>query len=142
MKDKQNQVDALQSKLAAQKVAALLDNSKEICGVKCVAAALTGVSSDSLRKMCDQFKDSQPNMVAVIAGINEEKGTVTFSACCGKEAVKKGAHAGNLVREVAKVAGGSGGGRPDSAMAGGKDLTKIDEALLIVDNVLEKQLNK
>lgn len=142
LREKQNQVDALQSKLAAQRAKALLNETKEICGIKYVAAALTNVSPDALRKMCDQIKDAKSDIVAVIAGIYEDKGTVTFCACCGKDAVKKGAHAGNLVREVAKVAGGSGGGRPDSAMAGGKDITKVDEALLIVDDVLERQLNK
>ena len=142
LREKQNQVDALQSKLAAQRAKALLSETKEICGIKYVAAALTNVSPDALRKMCDQIKDAKSDIVAVIAGIYEDKGTVTFCACCGKDAVKKGAHAGNLVREVAKVAGGSGGGRPDSAMAGGKDITKVDEALLIVDDVLERQLNK
>ena len=142
LREKQNQVDTLQSKLAAQRAKALLSETKEICGIKYVAAALTNVSPDALRKMCDQIKDAKSDIVAVIAGIYEEKGTVTFCACCGKDAVKKGAHAGNLVREVAKVAGGSGGGRPDSAMAGGKDITKVDEALLIVDDVLERQLNK
>ena len=142
LREKQNQVDALQSKLAAQRAKALLSETKEICGIKYVAAALTNVSPDALRKMCDQIKDAKSDIVAVIAGIYEDKGTVTFCACCGKDAVKKGAHAGNLVREVAKVSGGSGGGRPDSAMAGGKDITKVDEALLIVDDVLERQLNK
>ncbi|MGN0115690.1 MAG: alanine--tRNA ligase [Acutalibacteraceae bacterium] len=142
LRDKERQVEQLQAKIAAQRANALLDSAKEICGIKVVAAALTGVSPDSLRTLCDEIKANSPLMVAVVAGINEDKGTVTFCACCGSEAVKKGAHAGNLVREVAKVAGGNGGGRPDSAMAGGKEITKVDDALLIVDDVLEKQLNK
>lgn len=142
LRDKEHQVEQLQAKIAAQRANALLDNAKEICGIKVVAAAFTGMSPDSLRKLCDEIKANSPLMVAVVAGINEDKGTVTFCACCGKDAVKQGAHAGNLVREVAKIAGGNGGGRPDSAMAGGKDLTKVDDALLIVDDVLEKQLNK
>ena len=142
LRDKERQVEQLQAKIAAQRANALLDNAKEICGIKVVAAAFTGMSPDSLRTLCDEIKANSPLMVAVIAGINEDKGTVTFCACCGSEAVKKGAHAGNLVREVAKVAGGNGGGRPDSAMAGGKEITKVDDALLIVDDVLGKQLNK
>ena len=142
LRDKERQVEQLQAKIAAQRANALLDNAKEICGIKVVAAAFTGMSPDSLRTLCDEIKANSPLMVAVIAGINEDKGTVTFCACCGADAVKKGAHAGNLVREVAKVAGGNGGGRPDSAMAGGKEITKVDDALLIVDDVLGKQLNK
>ena len=142
LRDKQNLVEQLQARIATQRANTLLDNAKEICGIKVVSAAFTGMSPDSLRKMCDSIKSNAPFTVAVIAGINEDKGTVTFCACCGKEALKKGAHAGNLVREVAKIAGGNGGGRPDSAMAGGKDITKVDEALLIVDDVLESQINK
>ncbi len=142
LKEKEQELKTLHEKLAAQKAKDMLSQAKDIGGVKLIAVATTNLAPDALRQMCDQFKAAVPNIVAVIAGMQEEKGTVTFAACCGKEAVKMGAHAGNLVREVAKIAGGSGGGRPDSAMAGGKDLTKVDEALLKVDDILSAQLNK
>ena len=142
MKVRDQQLRELQGKLAAQKVEALLTGAKQVGGVKIIAAALANTTPDALRTMCDTIKANMPDAVAVLAGMQESKGTVTFAACCGSEAVKKGAHAGNLVREVAKIAGGSGGGRPDSAMAGGKDLTKVDTALLQVDDILQAQLKK
>lgn len=142
MKVRDQQLRELQGKLAAQKVEALLAGAKQVCGVKIIAAALANTTPDALRTMSDTIKAMMPDAVAVLAGMQESKGTVTFAACCGSEAVKKGAHAGNLVREVAKIAGGSGGGRPDSAMAGGKDLTKVDTALLQVDDILQAQLKK
>ena len=92
--------------------------------------------------MCDSFKDIDSNIVAVVAGINREKMNVTFATCCGKDAVKKGANAGKIVREVAAITGGKGGGKPDSAMAGGKDVTKVDEALLAVDDILANMINE
>ena len=67
---------------------------------------------------------------------------VTFASAVGKNALAKGAHAGNLVREVAKVTGGNGGGKPDTAMAGGKDISKVDEALMKVSEIVEAQVNK
>lgn len=142
LKAAERKLDEMKQKIAADNAKNMLSNAKDIKGVKVITVATTTADTDSLRKMCDKFRDLSDDIVAVVAGINEEKKTVTFSACCGKEAVKKGAHAGNLVREVAAVAGGKGGGRPDSAMAGGKDITKVDEALLIVDDVVEKMIKE
>ena len=71
-------------------------------------------------------------------GIQEDAGSVSFGCYCAPEAVKKGAHAGNIVREVAAICGGRGGGRPDMAMAGGKDITRVDDAINGVDDILEK----
>ena len=89
--------------------------------------------------MGDDVKANNDNAVAVIAGVNGEKASIV--AVCGKNAVAKGVKAGDVVREVAKLAGGGGGGRPDSAMAGAKDLSKLDEAVAatvsIVENILK-----
>ena len=99
---------------------------------------LDGVGADELRKMTDKVKADNPDTVAVFASVNGEK--LTFCACCGKTAISSGAHAGNLVREVAKIAGGNGGGKPDSAMAGGKDIAKAKEALDAVTEIVKSQL--
>ena len=76
----------------------------------------------------------------MISGSNAEKGTCSFACACGKDAISRGAHAGNIVREVAKVAGGSGGGKPDMAMAGGKEIAKIDDALMSAKEILSSML--
>ena len=76
--------------------------------------------------------------MVVLAGIQEDTGSVSFGCYCAPEAIKRGAHAGNIVREVAAICGGRGGGRPDLAMAGGKDLSRVDDAINSVDDILEK----
>ena len=83
-----------------------------------------------------QAKNSDEAVVIILASEQKAKGTVSLAAACSKAAVNKGAHAGNIVREAAKACGGSGGGKPDSAMAGGKDPSKIDEALNTVEKLL------
>ena len=81
--------------------------------------------------MGDQIRDREPDAVAVLAGIQGEK--ITLLAVCGKNAVARGIKAGQLVKEVSAICGGSGGGKPDSAMGGGKDPMKLDNALAVVD---------
>ena len=76
------------------------------------------------------------DIVVVLAGMQEDAGTVSFGCYCAAGAVKKGAHAGKIVKEVAQICGGNGGGRPDLAMAGGKDLTRVDIAINAVDDIL------
>ena len=90
--------------------------------------------------MCDRIRDQAPNIVAVLAGINDGKGN--FAATLGKNAQEKGLHAGKLVKAVAQITGGNGGGKPDFAMAGARDLTKIDEALGAVEGLVAESLQK
>ena len=97
------------------------------------------MSSDMLRTLSDDLRDKAPNLVSVLALVTEE-GKINFVAACGKEAVKKGAHAGNILKQVAKMTGGGGGGRPDSATAGGKDPSKLEAALEAVNNIVEEMV--
>ena len=138
VKEKDKEIERLRGKLAAMQMDGLFSEAKEVEGLKVISAAFTGTGADAVRAMCDKVKEQLPMGVCVIAGMTD--GKVTFGAACGAEAVKKGAHAGNLVREVAKMTGGNGGGRPDSAMAGGKDASKVDDAIAAVPELLEKLL--
>ncbi len=137
VKEKDRKIEQLTAKLAAGRVEEILKSARDVGGVKAVTAVLENTEPGAARGMCDQLRDLSPDVVGVLAAVQKDKGTVTFAAVCGKAAMEKGAHAGNLVREVAKIAGGSGGGRPESAMAGAKDLSKIDEALESVYTLLE-----
>ena len=89
---------------------------------------------DAARNVCDTIKAEHSDTVAVLAVVNE--GKLNFVCACGADAVKNGAHAGNLLREVSAVTGGKGGGRPDSAMSGGRDIDKIPEALAKAEEIL------
>ena len=88
--------------------------------------------------MGDILKDREPNVVAVLAAVSGEK--ITFLCVCGKEAITKGVKAGDIIKQVSAIAGGSGGGKPDSAMGGGKDPLMVDNALAMVDNVVSMKL--
>ncbi|MBE6766226.1 MAG: alanine--tRNA ligase [Ruminococcaceae bacterium] len=138
LKEKTQVISKLEAQLAAGKTAALLDNAKAIGNVKLVSAVLEGATSDDVKNMCEQVKAKMPESVSVFAAKQGEK--LTFCVACGADAVKCGAHAGNLVREVAKIAGGNGGGRPDFAMAGGKQADKASDAVAAAEELLAAQI--
>ena len=140
LKNKDKEIADLRDQIAKLRMDGLFENAVEVEGIKVITAAFSGTGADTIRAMCDRVKDVMPMGVAVIAGVND--GKITFAAACGKDAVAAGAHAGNLVREVAKIAGGSGGGRPDSAMAGGSKPNMVDEALGAVAQTLAAQIKK
>lgn len=141
LKNVQRELDELKAKVAGAKVDGLFADAKEIGGIRVVAAAFTGTGSEAVRSMCDRCRDMNvEDIVVVLGGMDETKGTVSLGCYCAAEAVKKGAHAGKIVKAVAQICGGNGGGRPDMAMAGGKDLTKVDEALNAVDDILAEML--
>ena len=134
LKAAEKETEKLKGELAAQKAGELFTTVGEFNGVTVKTADMGEADANALRTMLDSAKDD--DSVIVVAGKNSEKGTCSFACACGKNAVSKGAHAGNIVREVAKVAGGAGGGKPDSAMAGGKDITKIPDALNAVKDIV------
>lgn len=117
-----------------------MDSARQVGGVRLITAEVEVSNPGELRSMCDTARDNGADIVAVFAGVNKEKGTLNFACACGADAIKLGAHAGNIVRETAKIAGGSGGGKPDSAMAGAKDASKADEALAAVDSIVSAML--
>ena len=94
---------------------------------------------DAMRDLADKVRDRGDDIVCVLASVVGDS-KINFAAVCGKEAVKAGAHAGNILKQVAKIAGGGGGGRPDSATAGGKDPSKLEEALEAVNNIVASML--
>ena len=140
LKETKQSLEKAESKLAGSKLDDILKNAQTVGSVKIATARLDGVAADELRKMTDTAKAENSDIIIVLAAVNGEK--LTFCSACGKDAISKGAHAGNLVREIAKIAGGNGGGKPDSAMAGGKDVSKVEEALGAVSNLVKNQIGE
>jgi len=121
------EIEAYKAKEAAGAVDQLLAGAATVGSVKVLTVKLPGADAGKLRQMGDVLKDKDASVVAVLASAGEDK--VTFLAVCGKDAVKAGVKAGDIVKNVCAVCGGKGGGKPDSAMGGGKDASKMDEAL-------------
>lgn len=140
LKEKEREISSLEAEIAASKTADLMKDAKQIGGVRLVTADIGEAGVDALRSLCDKALESGDDIIAVFAGKNAEKGTASFACRVGKKAIECGAHAGNIVREVARVAGGAGGGKPDSAMAGAKDISKIPEALKKASDIVGAML--
>ena len=115
-----------------------LASAKTVKDLHVLATTRNGVDTAELRTMGDFLRDKDPKAVAVIASINGEK--ITFLAVCGKEAVSKGVKAGDIIKNVTAICGGKGGGKPDSAMGGGSDPLKVDDALASVDDFVSEKL--
>ncbi len=133
LKETKRELESANAKLSSAKLAGIIDSAKQVGAYKLLTARLE-MKPDAARTLCDSIKAEHPDMVAVLALVND--GKLNFVACCGADAVKAGAHAGNILRAVSAICGGRGGGRPDSAMSGGSDLSKIDEALASVESML------
>ena len=135
------ELEEIKAQVAASKVTSLFDNAEEIGGVKIASAYFTGTTGDTLRGMCDTIRDKAVKpAVAVLVGKAEDK--ITMAVTVSKQAQEKGLKAGALVKEIAAIAGGKGGGKPDFAMAGLKDEAKIDEALAAVSAIVKKALGE
>ena len=139
-KELRRELEKANARLANWQVDGLFDSAEMVKGVKIITGSFSSTTADALRTMSDRVRENAPNSVAVFAAIND--GKAVLSATAGKEAQQKGCHAGNIVRAAAKVAGGNGGGKPDFAMAGAKDLTKIDEALAAVNTIVSEMVKE
>ncbi len=131
-------VEKYKAKEAAGETDRIMFGAHELGGLKVLTATVPDADGARLRQMGDMVREKDPCVVAVLACIND--GKITFLCACGKEAVKKGIKAGDIIKQVCAIAGGSGGGKPDSAMGGGKDVLMLDNALAMVDNVVAMKL--
>ncbi|HZJ99233.1 MAG TPA: alanine--tRNA ligase [Tissierellaceae bacterium] len=138
IKLKDKEIESLKSKLASDISQDIIDSAIDVEGLKTVVYKVDKMDMDSLRNLGDEVRDKIKSGIVVLASLNDDK--VTFLAMATKDAIAKGISAGNVVREVAKLTGGNGGGRPDMAQAGGKDITKVDEALSIVPELVKNQI--
>ncbi|MBE6911869.1 MAG: alanine--tRNA ligase [Ruminococcaceae bacterium] len=132
------ELSAMSSKMARLDAAEYIAESVELGGVKFVAKVVKNSDGNGLRAICDEIRGLDANVAAVLATVNGEK--IVFTATCGKDVVARGIKAGDMVREAAKTAGGNGGGKPDFAMAGGNDVSKLDEALLAARTFLASKV--
>ena len=138
MKDLKQIVENFKSKDAMGEAERFLFAAHDVGGLKVLTSTVPDADAARLRSMGDFLRDKDPKVVAVLATV--QGGKITFLAVCGKEAVQKGIKAGDIIKQVSAIAGGSGGGKPDSAMGGGKDPLMLDNALAMVDNVVSMKL--
>ena len=139
VKNLKRAIESFKAKEAAGEVDRFLYAANNVGGLKVLTVTVPDADANKLRQMGDMLRDKDPKVAAVLATVNGEK--LTFLAGCGKDAVKAGIRAGDLVKQVCTFCGGSGGGKPDSAMGGGKDVLKLDDALATVDNFVASKLN-
>ncbi|KDR94178.1 alanyl-tRNA synthetase [Peptoclostridium litorale DSM 5388] len=138
MKDMEKEISSMKSKLLSSSIDDILNNKESVDGVGFIAYKFENTDMDSLRDSADKLRDKMGSAVIVLANIDGDK--VNFVCAATKDLMAKGVHAGNIVKEVAKMTGGGGGGRPDMAQAGGKDPSKVDEALSKVADIIKSQL--
>ena len=140
LKDTNKQLDILKAEMASSKIDGLFQDAADIDGVRIVSAYLTGTGADTLRDMIDKIRDKAPDTVAVLIGSDGSKTMMAVGV--SKNALARGVKAGALVKQIAAIAGGNGGGKPDFAMAGIRDCSKIDDALNAVPEIVKNELNK
>jgi alanyl-tRNA synthetase len=138
LKETERELSILKSKLASSSLDDVIANAKEVKGVKCIVHSFDGMSVDDLRTIGDKLRDKYLNSVIILTTLEGDK--VSILGMASKQAIAQGAHAGNIIKEVTKHAGGSGGGRPDMAQGGIKDRSKLQEALHLVEGVLKDQI--
>ncbi|MCI9443744.1 MAG: alanine--tRNA ligase [Oscillospiraceae bacterium] len=130
-------IEKLKAKEFVSEADQFLLNAKQVKGLKVVSLSRTGLTADDMRKMGDFLRDKESGVVALLAGVND--GKITLLAVCGKDAVAQGVKAGEIIKAIAPICGGKGGGKPDSAMGGGSDLLKLDDALAALDDFVNEK---
>ena len=138
LKEARRQIQQYKDKESAGGADSLLKNAKDVGGLHVVTCSQGECDAAALRKMGDALRDKDGAVVAVISAVNGEK--ITFQCVCGKDAVSKGVRAGDIIKHITAIAGGKGGGKPDSAMGGGNDVSKLKEALSAVEGFVESKL--
>ena len=140
LKETAKQLEILKAQVASAKIDGLFENAADIDGVRIVSAYLTGTGADTLRDMVDKIRDKAPNAVTVLIGSDGAKTMMAVGV--SKNALARGLKAGALVKKIAAIAGGNGGGKPDFAMAGIRDASKIDDALNAVPEIVKAEMNQ
>ena len=138
LKGAKSEIEALESKIASYEFGETEKSAIDVNGISVIASRLDGVSVDSARNLCDGVRAKNPASITLLALVANDR--LNFVCVCGADAVKRGANAGKIVKEIATICGGGGGGRPDSATAGAKDLSKIADALAAVTATVEKYI--
>ncbi len=138
VKELKKNIESMNAKMASGKLDDVLKNAAEIKGVTIVSGRVDGLAANDLRTLGDSIKEKIGCGIAVLAA--QTDGRIVFLATATGDAVKAGVHAGKVIKELTAIAGGSGGGKPDMAQGGGKDASKIDEALAAAAKVIEAQL--
>ena len=140
LKEANKQLEIAKAKLASSQIDGLFQNAVEVDGVRIVTVYLNGTTPDTLRSMMDKLRDKEPNAVGALIGTDGSKTTLAVGV--GKNALARGLKPGALVKQIAAMAGGNGGGKPDFAMAGIRDTSKIDDALNAVEGIVKENLEK
>ena len=137
LKAKDKKIAELEQKMVAYQMDSIIDEAEEVNGVKVIAEKFEGIEGEMLKTMCARVTDKSASSAVLLASVNGAK--LTFACAVGKEAIAKGIKAGDLVKAAAQLTGGNGGGKPDMAMAGGKDASKVDEALTAFVNTIKEK---
>ena len=138
LKNLHQMVEKFKARESAGETERILFGARQVGTLKVMTATVNEADANKLRQMGDMLRDKAPNLVAVLASVNGEK--ITFLAVCGKDAIEKGIKAGDIIKKVTAICGGKGGGKPDSAMGGGTNVLKLDDALACVDDFVADKL--
>jgi alanyl-tRNA synthetase len=139
IKERDKEIEKLKGKLSSNIADEIIDSKKEVKDIQYIVYKLKDMDMNSLRNLGDEIRNRLGSGVVVLASVLNDK--ISYVVMVTKDINKKGILAGNIIKEIAKVSGGNGGGRADMAQAGGKDISKVDESLLIVEGLIEKQMN-